>query len=51
MPADADGLAAAIAALLRLFDDLQEKAVDDEVVEYLAAGLAEAEEDDADELW
>lgn len=46
------GLAAGIAALLRrLFDDLQEAAVDDDVVQYLASGLAEADEDDLDELW
>ncbi|KAI7841164.1 hypothetical protein COHA_005130 [Chlorella ohadii] len=45
------GLAAGIAALLRrLFDDLQEAAVDDDVVQYLASGLAEADEDDLDEL-
>lgn len=49
----ADGaLAEGIAGLLhRLFDDLREAAVDDDVVQYLAAGLAEADEDEPDELW
>ncbi|PRW33324.1 DNA ligase 4 [Chlorella sorokiniana] len=50
MAADSS-LAAGIAALLRcLFDDLQEVAVDDDAVQYLAAGLAETDEDDPDEL-
>ena len=49
----ADGaLRQGIAGLLRhLFDDLREAAVDDDVVQYLAAGLVEADEDDPDELW